>query len=56
MQPAADAGPVSGHVPAYMTASQVVKLGFNEVQHANMLLLNFMDTVKDTRSMARQTP
>jgi imidazolonepropionase-like amidohydrolase len=44
---------VSGHVPAFMTASQVVKLGFDEVQHANMLLLNFMDTVKDTRSMAR---
>ena len=44
---------VSGHVPAYMTASQVVKLGFDEVQHANMLLLNFMDTVKDTRTMAR---
>ena len=44
---------VSGHVPAYMTASQVVTLGFDEVQHANMLLLNFMDTVKDTRSMAR---
>jgi imidazolonepropionase-like amidohydrolase len=46
---------VSGHVPAFMTASQVVKLGFDEVQHANMLLLNFMDTVKDTRSMARFT-
>ncbi|MEP7065662.1 MAG: amidohydrolase family protein [Gemmatimonadota bacterium] len=44
---------VSGHVPAYMTATQVVKLGFDEVQHANMLLLNFMDTVKDTRTMAR---
>jgi imidazolonepropionase-like amidohydrolase len=46
---------VSGHVPAFMTASQVVKLGFDEVQHANMLLLNFMDTVKDTRTMARFT-
>ncbi len=46
---------VSGHVPAYMTASQVVKLGFDEVQHANMLLLNFMDSVKDTRTMARFT-
>ena len=46
---------VSGHVPAFMTASQVVTLGFDEVQHANMLLLNFMDTVKDTRSMARFT-
>jgi len=37
---------VSGHVPAFMTASQVVTLGFDEVQHANMLLLNFLDTVK----------
>lgn len=44
---------VSGHVPAFMTATQVVTLGFDEVQHANMLLLNFLDTVKDTRSMAR---
>jgi imidazolonepropionase-like amidohydrolase len=46
---------VSGHVPAYMTAEQVVKLGFDEVQHANFLMLNFMDSVKDTRSMARFT-
>jgi imidazolonepropionase-like amidohydrolase len=46
---------VSGHVPAYMTAEQVVKLGFDEVQHANMLMLNFMDSVRDTRSMARFT-
>jgi imidazolonepropionase-like amidohydrolase len=46
---------VSGHVPAYMTAEQVVQLGFDEVQHANMLMLNFMDSVKDTRSMERFT-
>lgn len=46
---------VSGHVPAFMTAEQVVRLGFDEVQHANFLLLNFMDSVKDTRSMARFT-
>jgi imidazolonepropionase-like amidohydrolase len=46
---------VSGHVPATMTASQVVKLGFDEVQHANMLLLNFMDTVKNIQTMARFT-
>ncbi|HEX6964665.1 MAG TPA: hypothetical protein VF166_02625 [Gemmatimonadaceae bacterium] len=46
---------VSGHVPAFMTAEQVVRLGFNEVQHANFLLLNFMDSVKDTRTMARFT-
>jgi imidazolonepropionase-like amidohydrolase len=44
---------VSGHVPAFMRAEEVVRLGFNEVQHANFLMLNFMDSVKDTRSMAR---
>jgi imidazolonepropionase-like amidohydrolase len=46
---------VSGHVPAFMTAEQVVRLGFDEVQHVNFLLLNFMDSVKDTRSMSRFT-
>ena len=46
---------VSGHVPAFMTAEQVVRLGFDEVQHANMLMLNFLDSVRDTRSMARFT-
>ncbi|MGI8499295.1 MAG: amidohydrolase family protein [Gemmatimonadaceae bacterium] len=46
---------VSGHVPAYMTAEQVVKLGFDEIQHSNMLMLNFLDAVRDTRSMARFT-
>jgi imidazolonepropionase-like amidohydrolase len=46
---------VSGHVPATMTAEQLVKLGFNEIQHANMLLLSFMDTVKNIQTMARFT-
>jgi len=46
---------VSGHVPAFMRAEEVVRLGFDELQHANFLLLNFMDSVKDTRSMARFT-
>ena len=36
-------------------AEEVVRLGFDEVQHANFLMLNFMDSVKDTRSMARFT-
>jgi imidazolonepropionase-like amidohydrolase len=44
---------VSGHVPAFMTADQVVRLGFDEIQHVNFLMLNFMDTVKDTRAMSR---
>jgi imidazolonepropionase-like amidohydrolase len=46
---------VSGHVPAFMRAEDVVRDGFNEVQHVNFLMLNFMDTVQDTRSMARFT-
>jgi imidazolonepropionase-like amidohydrolase len=46
---------VSGHVPAFMTAEQVVRLGFDEVQHVNFLELNFIDSVKDTRGMARFT-
>ena len=47
---------VSGHVPAFMTATDVVKLGFDELQHANFLFLNFLsDTVKDTRTPIRFT-
>lgn len=46
---------VSGHVPNGMTAEQVVLAGFDEVQHANMLLLNFLDSVGDTRTMERFT-
>jgi imidazolonepropionase-like amidohydrolase len=46
---------VSGHVPAFMTAEKVVKLGFDEIQHVNMLMLNFIDSVKDTRAMSRFT-
>jgi len=47
---------VSGHVPAFMTAEEVVKLGFDEIQHVNFLFLNFLaDTVKDTRTPLRFT-
>jgi hypothetical protein len=47
---------VSGHVPAFMRAEDVVRAGYDEIQHANMLLLNFLvqkDT--DTRSPLRFT-
>ena len=45
---------VSGHIPAYMTAEQAVKLGYDEIQHANFLFLNFLaDKVQDTRTPAR---
>ena len=47
---------VSGHIPAFMTASQAVAAGFDEVQHMNMLFLNFMaDRVSDTRGPERFT-
>jgi imidazolonepropionase-like amidohydrolase len=47
---------VSGHVPAFMTAEQAVRAGYDEIQHINMLFLNFMfDEVEDTRTPARFT-
>ncbi|TMA20332.1 MAG: hypothetical protein E6J88_17280, partial [Deltaproteobacteria bacterium] len=44
---------VSGHIPAFMNAEQAVQQGYDEIQHVNMLLLNFMPEVKDTRTPAR---
>ncbi len=47
---------VSGHIPAFMTAEQAVNAGYNEIQHANMLFLNFLfDIAKDTRTPLRFT-
>ncbi|HEX9166973.1 MAG TPA: amidohydrolase family protein [Gemmatimonadales bacterium] len=45
---------VSGHIPNGMSAAQAVAAGFDEIQHANMLLLNFIagDSV-DTRTPER---
>ena len=45
---------VSGHIPNGMGAAQAVAAGFDEIQHANMLLLNFIagDSV-DTRTPER---
>jgi imidazolonepropionase-like amidohydrolase len=44
----------SGHVPAFMTAEQAVRAGFDEIHHANFLFLNFLfDKVQDTRTPAR---
>jgi hypothetical protein len=45
---------VSGHVPAYMSAQQFVEAGADEIQHINMVFLNFFfDEVKDTRTPQR---
>lgn len=46
---------VSGHIPAYMTASQCVKLGYDEIQHINFLILNFFPDVKETQTRLRIT-
>jgi imidazolonepropionase-like amidohydrolase len=45
---------VSGHVPAYMNATQAINAGYNEITHNNMIFLNFMgaDTLA-TNGIAR---
>jgi imidazolonepropionase-like amidohydrolase len=44
---------VSGHIPAEMTASQCVELGYDEIQHINFLILNFFPEIKNTNTIAR---
>src|SRR5690606_10262032 len=45
---------LSGHVPAFMTAQQAVDAGFDEIQHVNMLFLNFLAGAEvDTRTQLR---
>ena len=45
---------LSGHIPAFMTAAQAIEAGFDEVQHINMLFLNFLaDDTVDTRKLLR---
>ncbi len=45
-----------GHVPAFMTAEQAVRAGFDEIQHLNMLFLNFLAAeAPDTRTPVRFT-
>jgi hypothetical protein len=47
---------VGGHIPAFMTAEQAVLAGYDEIQHMNMVFLNFLfDKVQDTRTPARFT-
>lgn len=45
---------VSGHVPVFMRASEVVEQGYDEIQHINQVLLNFLVTPEtDTRTIER---
>src|SRR5688572_24035095 len=45
---------VSGHVPVFLRAQDVVDAGFDEIQHINQLMLNFLVTdTTDTRTLER---
>ena len=45
---------LSGHIPSYMTTQQAVLDGFDEIQHINMLFLNFLAGPEDdTRTPLR---
>ena len=45
---------LSGHIPAFMSAQQAIDAGFDEIQHINMLFLNFLAGDRlDTRQRLR---
>jgi hypothetical protein len=45
---------VSGHIPVYLRAQDAVEDGYDEIQHINQVLLNFLVTDKtDTRTPER---
>lgn len=45
---------VSGHVPAFMKAQEVVEQGFDEINHINQVMLNFLVLpTTDTRTLQR---
>jgi len=46
---------LSGHIPAFMTAEEAVRAGFDEIQHLNMVFLNFLGKNVDTRKKLRFT-
>ncbi len=47
---------LSGHIPAFMSARQAVEAGYDEIQHINMVFLNFLaGDREDTRKQLRFT-
>ena len=45
---------VGGHVPAFMTATQAVEAGYDELNHINQLMLNFYTRLEsDSRTLDR---
>ena len=47
---------LSGHIPAFMSAEQAIRAGYDEIQHINMVFLNFLaGDREDTRQQIRFT-
>jgi hypothetical protein len=47
---------VSGHIPAFMRAEEAVRDGYDEIQHINQVMLNFLVSPQDdTRTLLRFT-
>lgn len=44
---------LSGHIPEGMRAEDAVRAGFDELQHANFVVLNFLSDTLDTRTPQR---
>lgn len=45
---------VSGHIPVFMRAQEAVEAGYDEIQHINQVMLNFLVTpTTDTRTLDR---
>jgi imidazolonepropionase-like amidohydrolase len=44
---------VSGHIPSHMLAEEAIRDGYDEIQHMNMLFLNFYGKDLDTRTPLR---
>jgi amidohydrolase family protein len=45
---------VGGHIPAFMRAEEAVRAGYDEIQHINQVMLNFLvKPTDDTRTLTR---
>ncbi len=45
---------VGGHIPAFMRAEEAVRAGYDEIQHINQVMLNFLvEPTDDTRTLTR---
>jgi hypothetical protein len=44
---------VAGHVPSFMTATDAINDGYDEITHMNFIMLNFLGDTMDTRGRGR---